>query len=96
MDKMEPEKTDTSPDELKRSLMDRYRETLIGRLTPRDLEEFQSYIRDQYDPAKGWDTRYRLKFEEKLRHYFHEEIMRREISSIETVLLLLTPEDLAA
>jgi len=93
---MDPEKSDTAFKELKRSLVDRYRETLIVRLTPRDLEELQSYIRGQYDPVKGWDASSRQKFETKLRQYFHEEIIRREISGIEAVVQLLTPEDLAA
>jgi hypothetical protein len=34
-----------------------------------------------------------LKFESRLRQYFHEEVMRREIVSIETLLSLLKPED---
>lgn len=93
---MDPKTADTAFEEMKRSLIDRYRETLIGRLTPRDLAELQSYIRNQYDPVKGWDAGNRLNLEEKLRHYFHEEIIRREISSIEAVVQWLTPEDLTA
>jgi hypothetical protein len=84
----------SSPDEMKRSLVNRYRETLINKLTRQDLFELQSSLREQYDPVRGWDQKNRLKFETKLRQYFHEEIIRREISGIEAVLALLTPEDL--
>jgi len=35
-----------------------------------------------------------LQFEAKLRRYFHEEVIRREISGIEALLNLLTPADL--
>jgi hypothetical protein len=81
-------------DEMKQSLMNRYRETLIRNLTRQDLAELQTYLKGQYDPGKGWNHKNRLKFESKLRQYFHEEIIRREISSIEAVLKLLTLEDL--
>ena len=93
---MDPKMADTAFEEMKRSLIDRYRETLIGRLTPRDLAELQSDIRNQDDPVKGGDAGHRVKREEKLRHYLHEEIIRREISSIEAVVQWLTPEDLSA
>ena len=81
-------------EEMKQSLMNRYRKALIDQLSRQDLDELQSYIRDQYDPGKGWSHKNRLKFESKLRQYFHEEVIRREISGIEAVLKLLTPEDL--
>ena len=89
---MVPEETFTQED--KRSLKNRYKKTLIDRLTPRDLEEFQTYIKGQYDPTSGWNLKCRQKFEMKLRNYFHEEILRREIAAIETVLGMLTPADL--
>jgi DNA-binding MurR/RpiR family transcriptional regulator len=81
-------------DKMKQSLMDRYQETFIRKLTRQDLAEFQTYLKDEFDPTKGWDLKSRLKFESKLRNYFHEEIIRREIASIEAVLELLKPEDL--
>jgi len=81
-------------DEMKQSLMNRYGETLIQKLTRQDLDEFQTYLKGQYDPGKGWNHKNRLKFESKLRQYFHEEVIRREISGIEAVLKVLTPEDL--
>ena len=81
-------------DEMKMSLMNKYRETFIDKLTLRDLEELQFYLRKQYDKTSGWNSEYRLKFEFKLKQYFHEEILRREIASIETLLSLLQPQDL--
>jgi hypothetical protein len=80
--------------EIKASLMDKYRDTFIDKLTPADLEELQLYRMKQYDKERGWNNEYRQKFEVKLRHYFHEEVLRREIASIETLLMLLQPEDL--
>ena len=79
---------------MKTSLMNKYREMFIDKLTPQDLEELQFYLRQQYDEKRGWNSEYKLKFEFKLRQYFHEEILRREIASIETLLGLMQPQDL--
>jgi hypothetical protein len=87
-------KENIPPDKMKQSLVNRYREILISKLTPQDLAEFQVYLRGQYGPGTGWNHENRLKFEAKLKQYFHEEVIRREISSIEAVLKLLTLEDL--
>ena len=50
----------TATDEVKTSLMNKYRETFIDRLTPQDLEELQFYQRQQYDKEHGWNNEYRL------------------------------------
>lgn len=84
----------TESDDVKISLMKKYREMFVDKLTRQDLEELQSYLRQQYDSERGWNSEYRLKFEFKLRQYFHEEILTREIASIETLLGLLRPQDL--
>jgi hypothetical protein len=42
----------------------------------------------------GWNPEYRQKSEEKLRQYFHEEVLKREIASIETLLGLMSDQDL--
>jgi hypothetical protein len=84
----------TAPDDVKTLLMDKYGEMFVDKLTPADLEEFQFYLRQQYDKERGWNSKYKLKFEFKLRQYFHEEILKREIASIETLLGLLQPQDL--
>lgn len=80
--------------DMKRYLMNKYRINLIDKLTRQDLDEFQFYIHNQYNPGRGWNRDFRLKFEQKLIHYFHEEIIRREISGIEAILNMLKPEDL--
>ncbi len=85
---------ESSSDKMKMSLMNKYRETFIDKLTLRDLEELQFYLMKQYDKTSGWNSEYRLKFEFKLKQYFHEEILRCEIASIETLLGLLQPQDL--
>ena len=77
---------ESSSDEMKMSLMNKYRETFIDKLTLWDLEELQFYLTKQYDKTSGWNSEYRLKFEFKLKQYFNEEIIRREIASIETLL----------
>jgi len=84
----------TADDEIKKSLMDKYRETLIDKLTPQDLEELQFYRKQQYDNERGWNSEYKLKFELKLRQFFHEEVLKREIASIETLLDFLRYQDL--
>jgi len=84
----------TVSDEVKTSLMNKYREMFIDKLTPQDLEELQFYLRHQYNEKLGWNSEYKLKFEFKLRQYFHEEILRRELASIETLLELMQPQDL--
>ncbi len=84
----------TVSDEVKTSLMNKYREMFIDKLTPQDLEELQFYLGHQYNEKLGWNSEYKLKFEFKLRQYFHEEILRRELASIETLLELMQPQDL--
>jgi hypothetical protein len=66
----------------------------IDKLTPQDLEELQLYLKKQYDKERGWNNEYKQKFEFKLRQYFHEEILKREIASIETLLGLMQCQDL--
>jgi hypothetical protein len=90
---MDAEK-DSSPEEFKTLLMNKYKETFIEKLTRQDLDELQFYLKKQYDKNHGWNREYRLKFELKLRQYFHEEILRREIAGIETLLSLILPQDL--
>ncbi|MDD1701283.1 MAG: hypothetical protein LUQ04_10910 [Methanoregula sp.] len=84
----------SSPDDMKTSLMNKYREMFIDKLTPQDLEELQIYLGKQYDKELGWNSEYRQKFESKLKQYFHEEVLRREIASIETLLGLIQRQDL--
>jgi len=81
-------------EDLKWYLVNKYQELFIGRLTGEDLEELQYYLRWQYDAKRGWNYWYLKKFIRKLRGYMHEEILKREIAGIETVLTLMRPDDL--
>jgi phytoene dehydrogenase-like protein len=85
---------DSSPDDVKTLLMNKYREMFIDKLTPQDLDELQFYLGKQFDKERGWNNEYKKKFESKLRQYFHEEVLRREIASIETLLGLMHHQDL--
>jgi hypothetical protein len=85
---------DSSPDDMKTLLMNRYREMFIDKLTPQDLEELQIYLAKQYDKESGWNSEYRQKFESKLRQYFNEDVLRREIAGIESLLVLIQRRDL--
>jgi len=73
--------------------MNKYKEMFIDKLTKQDLRELQFYLKNQFDENRKINPGYKLKFESRLRQYFHEEVMRREIVSIETLLGLLEPGD---
>jgi hypothetical protein len=79
---------------LKWYLMNKYRTLLTDKLTPQDLEEFQYCLRHQYDPERGWDREYLTRFVLKIREYMQEDILKREIAGIESLLTLMKPEDL--
>ena len=80
-------------DDIKTTLMNKYKEMFVDKLTQQDLRELQFYLKNQFNENRQLNTEYKLKFESRLRQYFHEEVLRREIISIETLLGLLTPED---
>jgi hypothetical protein len=82
------------PEDIKKTLMNKYRAIFVDKLTKQDLSDLQFYLRNQFDEKRHINAEYKLKFESRLRQYFHEEILRREIVSIETLLSLLEPEDL--
>ena len=73
--------------------MNKYMAMFVDKLTQQDLRELQFYLKNQFDEKRQINAEYKLKFESKLRQYFHEEVLRREIVSIETLLGLLKPED---
>jgi hypothetical protein len=85
---------ENKPEDIKTTLMNKYRTMFIDKLTVQDLRELQFYLKNQFDEKRQLNAEYKLKFESRLRKYFHEEIMKREIVSIETLLSLLKPEDL--
>jgi hypothetical protein len=80
-------------DDIKTTLMKKYKEMFVDKLTQQDLRELQFYLKNQFNENRQLNTEYKVKFESRLRQYFHEEVLRREIISIETLLGLLTPED---
>ena len=75
------------------ALRDKFRKILINKLTEKDLEELRFYLEKERTGGHV-NAEYRQKFEWKLRQYFHEEVLRREIASIEALLETLRPEDL--
>ena len=81
-------------DEMKSALIDKYRSMFVDRLTPRDLEELQMLLRGKINADRTINHKFLLKFEYKLRTFFHEEILTREMTSIEAVVESLRPEDL--
>ncbi|MGA2912069.1 MAG: hypothetical protein ABSE07_00980 [Methanoregula sp.] len=80
-------------DEIKLTLMNKYKEIIVDKLTRQELRELQFYLKNQFNEKRQLNAEYKLKFESKLRQYFHEEVMSREIISIETLVSLLKPED---
>jgi hypothetical protein len=81
-------------EDLKWYLMNKYRTLLTDKLIPEDLEEFQYCLRHQYDPERGWDREYLTRFVLKIREYMQEDVLKREIAGIESLLTLMKPEDL--
>jgi len=81
-------------DEVKELLLNKYRNIFIDKLTPADLEELQYYLKRQFNENRGINKDYKSKFESKLREFLHEEILTREIVSIEVLLNRLRPDDL--
>ena len=90
---MDTDKKDSSV-EIKTSLMNKYQETFIDKLSLQELNELKFSLKNQYDQRSGWNRDYKLKFESRLLHYFHEDVLRREIASIEALIRLLNPDDL--
>lgn len=80
-------------DDIKTTLINKYKEMFVDKLTQQDLRELQFYLKNQFDENRQLNAEYKLKFESRLRQYFHEEVMKREIISIETLIGLLKPED---
>jgi hypothetical protein len=86
----------TGDDALKSSLMAKYRTSLVEKLSPRDLEELQFFLKNKFDADRTINPDYLIRFMFKLREYFHEETLTREMASIEALVERLQPEDLPA
>jgi hypothetical protein len=59
-----------------------------------DLEELQYYLKNKFNRDRIINATVKLQLEMKLKKYFHEETIRREIVSIEMLIEQLKPEDL--
>ena len=81
-------------DAQKEVLVNKYRKMFVDKLTPSDLEELQFLLKNKFDADRVIRQEFLLKFEFRLRDYFHEEILTREMASIETLVEKLMPEDL--
>jgi hypothetical protein len=81
-------------DPLKISLLAKYRAIFVDRLSPRDLEELKFLLKNKFGPDRTINPEYLRRFELRLRDFFHEEILTREIASIELLVEKLGPEDL--
>jgi hypothetical protein len=81
-------------DDLKWYLVNKYRALFINKLTREDLEELWYCLKHQYDPQHGWDRVYLRRFILKMNGYMEEEILKREIAGIVSLLTLMKPEDL--
>ncbi|WML68324.1 MAG: hypothetical protein METHP_01935 [Methanoregula sp. SKADARSKE-2] len=82
-------------DEVKELLLKKYRKIFVDKLTEGDLRELQDLLRHQFTSDREMKMGYKTRLEENLRKYFHEEILRREIVSIEVLVNRLLPGDLS-
>lgn len=81
-------------EDLKWYLMNKYRVLFTEKITPGDLEELQYYLGRQYGPKHGWNREDDKRFVLKMKGYMEEEILKREIAGIVSLLTLMNPEDL--
>ncbi|HVN74498.1 MAG TPA: hypothetical protein VMT44_07895 [Methanoregula sp.] len=79
---------------IKAELLAKYRTTFVDRLTRRDLEELKSLLRNKFDPDRRINREYLDRFAFKMREYLHEEIITREMATLEALVEMLQPEDL--
>jgi hypothetical protein len=82
------------PDTLKSALIAKYRTSFVGKLSRKDLEELQFLLRNKFGEERTINPEYLTKFMFRLRKYFHEETLTREMASIEALVENLRPEDL--
>jgi len=85
---------DLSDAGIKAELLAKYRTVLVDRLTRRDLEELKSLLRNKFDPDRKMNKGYLERFAFKFREYLHEEIITREMATLEALVEMLQPGDL--
>ena len=81
--------------DLKWYLLNKYRTLFINKLSLQDLDELRYYHKRQYTTKNGWDEEFLQKFVLKLREFIHDDILKREIAGIETLVTFMKPEDLS-
>ena len=80
---------------LKTTLMAKYRSSLVMKLNRGELAKLQRLLQKKFDKDRTINPEYRLLFMFRLRKYFHEETLIREIAGIEALIEVLRPEDLS-
>lgn len=81
-------------DDLRWYLMNKYRSILVDRLTAEDLEELRLCQRRCFNSKSGHNREFLRRFVMKLREYVPDEILRYEITGIESLVMLMRAEDL--
>jgi hypothetical protein len=81
-------------DTLKSALIAKYKTSFVEKLSRKDLEELQVLLRNKFGEERTINPEYLTKFMFRLRDYFHEETLTREMASIEALVESLNPEDL--
>jgi hypothetical protein len=94
MEKEQGNNPGVTVDPLKTSLLAKYRTIFVDRLSPRDLEELKVLLKNKFGSDRSIHPDYQRRFELRLRDYFHEEILTREMASVELLVEKLGPEDL--
>jgi hypothetical protein len=94
IDKKGENSTGGASDPLTSSLVAKYRTIFVDKLSPRDLEELQILLKNKFAADRTINQDYLRKFELRLRDFFHEEILTREMASIELLVERLRPGDL--
>lgn len=78
----------------KEALLNRYQAMFVDKLTTADLKELRFYVQNMVDRDNRINPECRQKLEFRLRQYFHEEVLKREMAGIEALIRVLEPEDL--
>ena len=94
MDKITKNLSNADGDDLKSSLLEKYRKIFVEKLTPEQLEELQVLLKNKFNPDRTMNREFVLKFEFRLRDFFHEDFLMREMANIEALVENLKPEDL--
>lgn len=90
-----PAPDERGADPVKTALMARYRTSFVGKLNRRDLEELQFLLKNKFSEERAINPEYLDRFMFRLREYFSEEVLTKEMAGIEALVSLLRPGDLS-